>query len=156
MSSNSSTPRGRSALQALNFFMADMQAGVGPFLGVYLLAHGWQSAGIGLVMTIGGVAGVLMTVPAGAWVDSSHHKRWLVAIPGVCTVFASAVILLSQSFWPVALSQVATAIAGAAIGPRLPASRSACSGKRDSTGRTASIRPTITRVMRSARDCPGC
>ncbi len=27
-------------LLALNFFMADMQAGVGPFLGVYLLAHG--------------------------------------------------------------------------------------------------------------------
>ena len=117
MISNSPTPRGRWALQSLNFFMADMQAGVGPFLGVYLLAHGWQSAGIGLVMTIGGVAGVVMTAPAGAWVDSSHNKRWLVAIPGLCTVFASAVILLSQSFWPVALSQVATAIAGAAIGP---------------------------------------
>jgi hypothetical protein len=29
----------------------------------------------------------------------------------------AAVILLSQSFWPVALSQVATAVAGAAIGP---------------------------------------
>src|ERR1700759_378998 len=109
--------RGRRALQALNFFMADMQAGVGPFLGVFLLAHGWQSGWIGSVMNIGGVAGGLMTAPAGAWVDSSHHKRWLVAIPGLCTMFASAVILFSQSFWPVALSQVATAIAGAAIGP---------------------------------------
>jgi MFS family permease len=117
MSGQSPTPPGRRALQALNFFMADMQAGVGPFLGVFLLAHGWQSGWIGSVMTIGGVAGVLMTAPAGAWVDSSHHKRWLVALPGLCTVFASAVILLSQSFWPVALSQVATAIAGAAIGP---------------------------------------
>src|SRR5580698_8916721 len=117
MSETSSAPRGRYALQALNFFMADMQAGVGPFLGVFLLAHGWQSGWIGSVMTLGAVAGVLMTAPAGAWVDSSHRKRWLVAIPGVCTVLASAVILLSQSFWPVALSQVATAIAGAAIGP---------------------------------------
>jgi predicted MFS family arabinose efflux permease len=97
--------------------MADMQAGVGPFLGVFLLAHGWQSGGIGSVMTIGGIAGVLMTTPAGAWVDSSQQKPQLVAICGVCTVFASAVILLSQAFWPVALSQVATAIAGAAIGP---------------------------------------
>ena len=34
-------------LQALNFFMADMQAGIGPFLGVFLLAHGWQSGSIG-------------------------------------------------------------------------------------------------------------
>jgi MFS family permease len=117
MKGTSPTPPGRRALQSLNFFMADMQAGVGPFLGVFLLSHGWQSGWIGSVMTIGGVAGVLMTAPAGAWVDSSHHKRWLVAIPGGCTVFASAVILLSQSFWPVALSQVATAIAGAAIGP---------------------------------------
>jgi MFS family permease len=68
-------------------------------------------------MTLGGIAGVLMAAPAGAWVDASQHKRWLVAGPGICTVLASAVILLSQSFWPVALSQVATAIAGAAIGP---------------------------------------
>ena len=117
MSNNASHTPGRRALQSLNFFMADMQAGVGPFLGVFLLAHGWQSGSIGTVMTIGGVAGVLMIAPAGAWVDSSKHKRWLVAVPGICTVFASAVILQSQSFWPVALSQVATAIAGAAIGP---------------------------------------
>lgn len=109
--------RGRGALQALHFFMADMQAGVGPFLGVFLLARGWRSGWIGSVMTIGAVAGVLMTTPAGAWVDASRHKRWLVVIPGICTVLASAVILLSQSFWPVALSQVATAVAGAAIGP---------------------------------------
>ena len=35
------------SLQALNFFMADMQAGIGPFLGVFLLAHGWESGLIG-------------------------------------------------------------------------------------------------------------
>ena len=53
-------------LLSLNFFMADMQAGIGPFLGVFLLAHGWQSGLIGTVMTVGGVAGMLMTTPAGA------------------------------------------------------------------------------------------
>ena len=37
-------------LLALNFFMADMQAGVGPFVGVFLLAHGWASGPIGTVM----------------------------------------------------------------------------------------------------------
>jgi len=112
---------GRRALHGLNFFMADMQAGMGPFLGVFLLAHGWQAGGIGSVMTLGGVAGMLMTAPAGAWVDASHHKRELVVITGLCTVLSSAVILASQSFWPVALSQVATAIAGAAIGPAVVA-----------------------------------
>ena len=36
-------PRIRRALEALSFFMADMQAGIGPFLGVLLLAHGWRA-----------------------------------------------------------------------------------------------------------------
>lgn len=104
-------------LLALNFFMADMQAGIGPFLGVFLLAHGWQSGWIGTVMTAGGVAGMLMTTPAGALIDATRSKRLFVIIPGICTVIASGIVLLSQEFWLVAASQVATAIAGAAIGP---------------------------------------
>ena len=104
-------------LLSLNFFMADMQAGIGPFLGVFLLAHGWQSGLIGTVMTVGGVAGTLMTTPAGALVDATRRKKLYVIIPGLCTVVASGIILLSQSFWLVTISQVATAVAGAAIGP---------------------------------------
>lgn len=104
-------------LQALNFFMADMQAGIGPFLGVFLLAHGWQSGLIGSVMTIGGVAGMLMTAPAGALIDATNHKRMYVVIAGLFTTLASGIVLLSQNFWLVSISQVATAIAGSAIGP---------------------------------------
>ncbi len=109
--------RGPRPLEYLNFFMADMQAGIGPFLGVFLLAHGWQSGSIGTVMTMGGVAGMIMTAPAGALIDATSRKRVYVIIPGICTVLASAIILLSPNFWVVAASQVATAIAGAAIGP---------------------------------------
>jgi MFS family permease len=97
--------------------MADMQAGIGPFLGVFLLAHGWQSGLIGTVMTVGGVAGMLMTTPAGALVDATRHKRFYVIIPGICAVIGSGLVLLSQNFWLVTVSQVATATAGAAIGP---------------------------------------
>jgi MFS family permease len=104
-------------LLSLNFFMADMQAGIGPFLGVFLLAHGWQSGLIGTVMTVGGVAGMLMTTPAGALIDATKRKKLYVIVPGICTVIASGIVLLSQGFWLVTLSQVATAIAGAAIGP---------------------------------------
>jgi MFS family permease len=111
------TSKGIWPLQALNFFMADMQAGIGPFLGVFLLAHGWESGLIGTVMTIGGIAGMIMTTPAGALIDETTRKRAFVIIPGIFTVVASAIILYSQSFWVVAASQVATAIAGAAIGP---------------------------------------
>ena len=99
--------------------MADVQAGIGPFLGVFLVAHGWQSGSIGSVMTIGGIAGMVMTAPAGAFIDETTHKRTCVIVLGICTVLASMIILVSQLFWVVALSQVATAIAGAAIGPAL-------------------------------------
>jgi MFS family permease len=111
------TAKGIRPLLSLNFFMADMQAGIGPFLGVFLLAHGWQSGLIGTVMTAGGVAGMVMTTPAGAMVDATRRKKLYVIIPGICTVIASGLILVSQNFWLVTLSQVATAIAGAAIGP---------------------------------------
>ncbi|GES41050.1 fucose permease [Rhizobium sp. ERR 922] len=99
--------------------MADVQAGIGPFLGVFLVAHGWQSGSIGSVMTIGGVAGMVMMAPAGAFIDETTHKRTCVIVLGICTVLASMIILVSQLFWVVALSQVATAVAGAAIGPAL-------------------------------------
>jgi MFS family permease len=115
--SNESTAKAIWPLLSLNFFMADMQAGIGPFLGVFLLAHGWQSGLIGTVMTVGGVAGMLMTTPAGALIDATKRKKLYVIVPGICTVIASGIVLLSQSFWLVTLSQVATAIAGAAIGP---------------------------------------
>jgi MFS family permease len=116
-SSDVKTSKGILPLLALNFFMADMQAGIGPFLGVFLLAHDWQSGLIGTVMTVGGVAGMVMTTPAGAMVDATRRKKLYVIIPGICTVVASGLILLSQNFWLVTLSQVATAVAGAAIGP---------------------------------------
>ena len=109
--------RARRALQSLNFFMADMQAGIGPFLGVFLQQRGWQTGPIGSVMTAGGVAGMMVTAPAGALVDHTDRKRWVVVVTGLCTVLASFLILWSQSGLMVTISQVATAIAGAAIGP---------------------------------------
>ncbi|WP_020603921.1 MFS transporter [Spirosoma spitsbergense] len=110
-------PRGIWPLQALNFFMADIQAGIGPFLGIFLLAHGWKSGLIGSVMTIGGVAGMLMTAPAGALIDATKRKKTYVIVAALFTTLASGIILLSQNFWLVSVSQVATAIAGSAIGP---------------------------------------
>ncbi len=111
------TARARRALQSLNFFMADMQAGIGPFLGVFLQSKGWATGPIGTVMTVGGIAGMAMTAPAGAFIDYTTRKRLVVIVTGVCTVAASFLILLSQAGWVVTSSQIATAIAGAAIGP---------------------------------------
>lgn len=105
------------ALLALNFFMADMQSGIGPFVGVFLQSHGWTSGLIGTALTIGNVAGMLITTPIGGCIDTTDYKRLWVIVPGVAVVAASAIILVSQHFWAVTLSQIATSVAGAAIVP---------------------------------------
>ena len=104
-------------LLALNFFMADMQSGIGPFVGVFLQAHGWASGLIGTAMTLGNVAGMLITTPIGGFIDATNYKRSWVIVPGIGVVLASVIILFSQDFWAVAASQIATSIAGAAIVP---------------------------------------
>jgi MFS family permease len=68
-------------------------------------------------MTAGSVAGMLIAAPSGALVDSTRYKRALVIVAGICTVLASGIVLLTQNFWLVSISQIATAVAGGTIGP---------------------------------------
>jgi MFS family permease len=110
---------GQRPLEALNFFIADVQAGIGPFLGVFLQSLGWTTGAIGSVMTMGGVAGLLVTAPAGAIIDATRAKRMAVVLSSLCTVLASCIVWFTHSFATVAISQVATAIAGALIGPAI-------------------------------------
>ncbi len=66
--------RAKLGLQSLNFFMADMQAGIGPFLGVFLQQKGWTSGLIGTVMTLGG-HGRDDHDRAGRCVHRPHHPQ---------------------------------------------------------------------------------
>jgi MFS family permease len=109
------------ALNALNFFMADVRDGLGPFLGVFLQQRHWSPGEIGLVMTIGGLAGMAATTPLGALVDRMTSKRSLVVVSALITVVASLALLYFPSFAPTAASQIATGIAGAAVGPAIAA-----------------------------------
>ena len=49
-----------------NFFLADVQTGVGPFLAIFLAAYGWNEQRVGIILTAGGIAGILTQTPAGA------------------------------------------------------------------------------------------
>jgi predicted MFS family arabinose efflux permease len=109
------------ALNALNFFMADVQAGLGPFLGVFLQARHWSPAEIGLAMTIGGISGMAVTTPLGAMVDVTRAKRAIVVASAIVITVASIAILLRPDFLVVAVGQVATGMAGAAVGPAIAA-----------------------------------
>ena len=82
------------ALNAVSFFMADVAGGLGPFLDIYLQARHWSPAEIGLVMTVGGLAGMVATAPLGALVDQFKAKRTLVVIAGAAIGPALAGITL--------------------------------------------------------------
>ncbi|UPY37550.1 MFS transporter [Sediminicoccus sp. KRV36] len=107
------------ALNALNFFMADVRDGLGPFLGVFLQDQGWAPGAIGLAMTLGGLAGVVATTPLGALVDATRAKRALVAIAAMAVIFACATNYLLPRMGVVVPTQMIAAIAAAAIGPAL-------------------------------------
>jgi hypothetical protein len=63
-------------LDALNFFLADVEGGLGPYLAVYLLTvRHWNQAEIGIVMSVAGVAGIVAQTPAGALIDVVRAKR---------------------------------------------------------------------------------
>jgi len=105
------------ALSALNLFLSDVRDGLGPFLGVFLQEKNWTPAEIGLVMTIGGLAGMVATVPMGALVDASRAKRAIVVIGSIVVILASVAILLAPQFGVVAVAQALNSIAAAALGP---------------------------------------
>jgi MFS family permease len=111
--------RDRVALYAVNFFMADMEAGMGPFLGVLLQSRGWSTGAIGGVITLGAVVGMLTVTPAGALVDATTHKRACVIIAGSGAVAAAAVILTSANFWMITGAQAVMCMSGATIAPAL-------------------------------------
>src|ERR1700755_2982169 len=127
---NNNKPSRLWPLLAVNFFMADMQSGIGPFVAVFLLEHGWATGTIGTAMTIGNIAGMLITTPVGGCIDTSQHKRAWIIVPGAAVVAASSIILLSQNFWAVAASQVATSIAGGSIVPAMTGVTLAIAGQR--------------------------
>ncbi len=94
------------ALDGLNFLLADVQAGVGPFLAMYLAAHGWNEERVGLALTICCAAGILMQTPAGGLVDATRSKRALVGAAVVALATGALVIALRPSLWPILGAQV--------------------------------------------------
>ena len=105
----------RRPLDALNFFLADVRDGLGPYLAIYLLTvQRWDEASIGLVMSVATLAGLLAQTPAGALIDATPAKRAVVVSAALAVTLASLLLPWLPTFWPVALSQ-ATAHAAAAV-----------------------------------------
>ena len=115
------SPRSLRGLDWTNFFLADVQTGVGPFLAIYLTSMpnlGWNQESAGLALTIGGIAGILGQMPAGALVDKLRCKRSLIAVATICLALSALVIAFFPRFWPVLAAQ---AVIGSTNSVFLPA-----------------------------------
>jgi MFS family permease len=115
-------PRAERALDVLNVVLSDVRYGLGAYLAVYLLTeHKWDEASIGLVISIGGLAGLLAQTPLSALLDVVRSKRVLLA-SAVTIVTASCLIIpLAPKFWPVVIAGVVASVAGCLMAPAIAA-----------------------------------
>jgi len=88
-------------LDWLNFFLASLQLGVGPFVAVYLTGMGWDERQTGLALATSCIVGLLLQTPAGILVDRAQSKHALIA--WACPAVAAGVLLVAlwPAFWPV-------------------------------------------------------
>jgi MFS family permease len=130
------TARAGHALDAANFFLADVRQGLGPYLAIYLLTEQkWDEAHIGVVMSVATIAGIIAQTPAGALVDATRAKRLVMAAAALIVMAASLSLPWFPDFWPVAISQSIANVAEAVFPPALAAVSLGIFGHRAFTGR---------------------
>lgn len=101
-------------LAALNFSIADVQNGMGPYVALFLQsAANWNPAQIGTALAFGNIAQVLAQTPVGVWVDQTRRKRGLLAIGIVMIALACIVTPLFPTPSIVTAGQILVGVAGA-------------------------------------------
>jgi MFS family permease len=109
-------------LRALNFTLADVQNGMGPYMALFLQsAVHWNPARIGIALAIGNVAQVMFQTPVGVLVDHLRSKRALLAVGIIMIALACIATPLFPVMPVVALSQALIGTAGAIFPPTLAA-----------------------------------
>jgi len=116
-----SAAHGLRGLDWLNFFVADIQTGFGPFISVYLTSAGWTQAAIGAALSTGTIASMASQVPAGALVDTVRSKR-MAAAAAIAGIGLSALMI---ALWPNLLAinaaEALHSFASAVLGPAIAA-----------------------------------
>ena len=109
------------ALDYLNFFLANVQAGVGPFLATYLMAsHHWNPADIGVAMSVMGIATLLAQTPCGALVDFVKEKRRLIVMAATAMGLSCTAITLFPNYF-INIAQGINGVAAAIFPPAIAA-----------------------------------
>jgi MFS family permease len=123
MPRDGSPPSRRSlrALDVVNFFIADVQTGFGPFVAVYLTTHKWTEVEIGLALSLGTITSVVSQVPAGAFVDAIRSKR-AAAATGILAIIGAALMLAVLPYQlPVVVAEILHGFASSVITPAIAA-----------------------------------
>jgi MFS family permease len=110
------------ALDGLNFFLADAQTGVGPFVAIHLAsARHWDDQRVGMALSVAAIAGVLAQLPAGALVDWTRCKRALIGVGVAALVVSALLFAFSAGFKAVVVAQVLLGGCGSLFVPSLNA-----------------------------------
>jgi MFS family permease len=109
------------ALEATNFFLADVQTGLGPFLAAYLAGEGWEPGRVGLALSLGGIITVLLQTPAGALVDQLRSKRLILGLASGVLALGAVLLSITAAPWAVYTAQVLIGGAGPFLAPTLAA-----------------------------------
>jgi MFS family permease len=109
------------ALDWLNFFLAALLTGFGPFVTVHLAENGWAPASIGAVLTISGLAGLATQVPAGELIDVIRSKRALLGAAAAAVALALTIFGLRTDFPSVAGVAIIEGCVGSVLGPSVAA-----------------------------------
>jgi MFS family permease len=109
-------------LDWLNFFMADVVTGIGPFLAIYLTAtRHWDPASVGVVVGTQSFASVLAQAASGWLVDWSENKKWLVAAAALAVAVGCVAIVHAKSMEGEIATQIAVGVASAVFPPAISA-----------------------------------
>lgn len=116
------SPRAARGLDAMNFTLADVRDGLGPYLGIWLITtYGWEAGAVGSVIGAAGIAGLLAKAPAGVVVDALPDKRLMLMAATIAITLSCLMVLVSPAWGVVLASQVLAAAAAAVIAPAIAA-----------------------------------
>jgi MFS family permease len=134
------TVRSLRALDWLNFFVANVQTGFGPFIASYLAFHKWTQGEIGLALSVGTISAMVSQVPAGAAVDAMRNKKGAAAWAIAAIIVSAMMFALSPTVVPVMAAEVAHGFASCMLVPAMAALSLALVGRAnlgDRLGRNA-------------------
>ena len=109
------------ALDVVNFLLADVRDGLGPYLAIYLSVRHFDPAAIGIAMSAMGIATVAAQTPAGGLIDRIRHKRLAIVAASLAVAAGSVAIVLRPTLPVIVSSQVVIGIAAAVFPPAITA-----------------------------------